>query len=590
MFETVLLSQSVRYELRMESPSNHYFQVDMFLSDVKKSEVEVKLPVWTPGSYLVREFSKNINIVRAFNELGNELSVRKTSKNAWIIDSKKAKTIKVSYEVYAFELTVRTSFLDATHGFISGTGIFMYNEQTRNKSGKLTVIPHESFSKITTPLPLNNSIESTHTKEYSFENYDQLVDSPIEIGNHEEFTFQAAGIPHTVAIYGWGNYDISTLQRDMAKIVETATDVFGHNPNDSYTFIIHNVTNGQGGLEHINSTTLSVNRYTYQGDNYLGFLSLVAHEYFHLWNVKRLRPIELGPFNYDSEVYTSLLWVMEGFTSYYDELLMLRAGFYTENQLLNKLLGTLNYVEGQIGSRVQPVAHASFDAWIKAYRPNENSSNTTVSYYSKGSILAFLLDILIIDKYDGEKSLDHFMQYLYSKYFDKMKRGFTQEEFYKDIVDFIGEQASDFLKNYVDDTQTPDYISICKKIGINLQTVEDKISSLGINVIQSEKTLVVQTVREGSVAHKAGISPKDEIIGCNGIRINKNDWDKLMENSSLGEKIELLVSRDNVLMTIPIEIRNDTRTKYQIAFPYSSAQKNTPQQEKLRKYWGRTLN
>jgi len=589
MSGTILLSQSVRYELRMNSPTDHYFQVDMFLSELKKTQVEVKLPIWTPGSYLVREFSKNINRVYAFDESGKELSVRKTKKNAWLIDTKKSKTIRVSYEVYAFELTVRTSFLDETHGFVSGTGVFMYTEDTRNKPGRLTIIPHESFSKITTPLELSNSTKDSRNKEYTFDNYDQLADSPIEIGNHEEFTFKASGVLHTVALYGWGNYDIRTLQRDMAKIVEAATDVFGQNPNKDYTFIIHNVTHGQGGLEHVNSTTLSVNRYTYQGEQYLGFLSLVAHEYFHLWNVKRLRPIELGPFNYDSEVYTSFLWIMEGFTSYYDELLMLRAGFYTENQLLNKLLGTINYVEGQMGSKIQPVAHSSFDAWIKAYRPNENSSNTTVSYYSKGSIIAFLLDILIIDKYDGKKCLDHFMRELYAKYFDKLNRGFTNEEFTKDLVNFLGDDAIDFLNSYVEDTKTPDYVSICKKIGLNLKQIDDKIPSLGIGLSQSEKTLTVQNVRAGTNAQRVGISPKDEIIGCNGIRINKNDWDKLLENTSSGEKLELLISRDNVLMNISIEVSDEFRTKYQILFPYSSEQKNTPQQEKFRNYWARTL-
>jgi len=590
MQTALTLSQSVRYELHMESPVDHYFQIDMFLSGYKTTEIEVKLPVWTPGSYLVREFSKNIDIVQAFDEQGRSLSVRKKNKNSWIIDPQKSKEIKVSYQVYAFELTVRTSFLDATHGFVSGTGIFMYTEQTRNKTGKLTVFPHRSFAKITTSLPLlaTKSTADHFYREYSFDNYDQLVDCPIEIGNHEEFSFTAANVVHTVAMYGWGNYDIPMLQRDMAKIVEVATDVFGHNPNKNYVFIIHNVTQAQGGLEHVNSTTLSVNRYTYQGDSYLGFLSLVAHEYFHLWNVKRLRPFELGPFNYDAENYTSMLWIMEGFTSYYDELLMLRAGFYTENQLLNKFLSTLNHIEGIPGAKVQPVAHASFDAWIKAYRSNENSSNTTVSYYSKGSIMALLLDVLIIDKYAGEKSLDHFLRLLYAKYFQQQERGFTEAEFEMELTHFLGMEAIDFLKNYIYDTKTPDYTSICSKVGWNLLYVGTPTPSLGASLLQSDKQLTIQVVRSGSAAQRAGLSPNDEIIACNGIRMNKTDLERLVENTKVGDTLQILVSRDNVLLDIPLVLTQYERPKYQVAF--ATKQENTDRQERLHKYWLRSAN
>ena len=252
---TVSLAQKVRYELRMENPNNHYFQVDMFLNDYKSKEVTVKMPVWAPGSYLVREFSKNVNLVKAYDENGQELKVNKKTKNAWTIVRGKAKEIKVSYEVYAFELTVRTSFLDATHGFVSGTGVFMYTEETKNKSGKLKVTPHESFKTITTALPIAGEGVVNESTEYTFSDYDYLVDCPIEIGNQEVFHFDAAGVKHTVAMYGAGNYDVPTLQKDMAKICEAATDIFGQNPNKDYTFIIHNVTQGQGGLEHINSTT-----------------------------------------------------------------------------------------------------------------------------------------------------------------------------------------------------------------------------------------------------------------------------------------------------------------------------------------------
>ena len=314
IFSSVSLAASIKYRLSTPKPQDHYFQVEMELDGFKEKELLVKMPVWAPGSYLVREFAKNLNQVLATNENGSPLLTEKIDKNTWKISKGKAKTVKVNYEVYAFELSVRTSFLDATHGFVSPSGVFMYVEGYKGLSGQVWVEIHPVFSKITTALPTVANIRlPENLRAYAYNNYDELVDSPIEIGNQETFTFNAAGVTHEVAMVGKGNYDVEKLKTDMAAIVEAATDVFGQNPNKNYTFIIHNVVDGQGGLEHAASTVLSVNRWTYEGAAYKGFLSLVAHEYFHLWNVKRIRPIELGPFNYNEEndTLTGLWYVIE---------------------------------------------------------------------------------------------------------------------------------------------------------------------------------------------------------------------------------------------------------------------------------------
>ena len=345
LFSGFIHAQSVNYELSMPKPQNHYYHIKMELNDFNQKELNISLPVWAPGSYLVREFSKNINLVKAFDEKGNPLEIKKTRKNSWSIKKGNKQNVVIKYEVYAFELSVRTSFLDLTHGFVSGSGVFMFVEDYLNISGSLKVLPYEGFTKVSTALP-----KAKEKFTYNYSDYDQLVDCPIEIGNQIVFEFNAAGVKHTVAIYGDGNYVIEDLRNDMTKIIEEETKVFGQNPNKEYLFIIHNVVNGQGGLEHKNSTTLSVNRWTYSGSNYVKFLSLVAHEYFHLWNVKRIRPIELGPFDYNQENYTDLLWVMEGFTSYYDELILLRSGYYSQHQMLGKIESAINYVEGSEGS------------------------------------------------------------------------------------------------------------------------------------------------------------------------------------------------------------------------------------------------
>ena len=549
------------YELRMPKPQNHYFEVQMNISENSDKQVEVKLPVWAPGSYLVREFSKNINLVKAFTKDGKALKVSKKSKNAWVIDAGSEKNIQVKYEVYSFEVSVRTPFLDLSHGFVSGSGIFMYVDKAKNQAGSLTVFPHESFKRISTSLPFAET-DKSNGQRFLFENYDQLVDCPLEIGNQEIFEFTSAGVTHTVAMYGEANYDVNDLKRDMAKIVEAETAVFGINPNKNYTFIVHNVVDGQGGLEHMNSCVLSVNRWTYAGLQYVDFLNLVAHEYFHLWNVKRIRPIELGPFNYDEENYTSLLWVMEGFTSYYDELILRRTGFYSEETFLAKLQSSINYVEGTPGSRVQPVAHASFDAWVKAYRPNENSSNTSMTYYSRGSVLASVIDAMIVAESDGKKCLDHFMQQLYKTYYEGLKRGFSEAEFKQELAKFMGKNMDEFFLKYVDGTEIIPYKEFYAPVGLSVQDVSTNNPSFGASFREEGGKVMVKSVRFGSSAEEAGISVGDEIIGCNAYRVDQSMLEGMLNGLSNLEACDLLIARDELLFSVHVTIRNFKKPQF----------------------------
>ena len=573
-----LKATKLTYHLSMPQPNTHYFAVKIAVTENQAQTQEFKLPVWTPGSYLVREFSKNLNQVRAIDANGKELQVLKKTKNAWEVSCNGANSYTVFYEVYAFELSVRTPYLDNTHGFVPGAAVFMYTEETRNQQGLLKVYPHASFKKVSTALaPIDfKSDAGTMAKSeigvqsFIFNDYDQLVDCPIEIGNQQEFSFMAAGVRHRVAMYGEANYNVSELQRDMAKVVEAATGVFGSNPNKDYLFIVHNVSEGQGGLEHMNSCVLSVSRWSYTGSNYLGFINLVAHEYFHLWNVKRIRPIELGPFNYDQECYTSLLWVMEGTTSYYDELLLRRAGFYTPAEFISKLQGQINYVEGSPGSRVQPVAHASFDAWIKAYRPNENSGNTTMTYYSRGAVLGAVLDAFLIQKSKAKQSLDGFMQVLYNKYALELKRGFTEQEFEQELSNYCGEDMRSFFTNYVNGTQIIPYQKYFEPLGIKVQDQTNTLTNFGA-ALEPGEILKVRTVRSGSAAEDAGICVGDEILGCDGYRINKTDLENKYNNLQPGVSIELLLSRDGKLFSTKCAMKTYAKPQFSLQIKDANA-------------------
>jgi predicted metalloprotease with PDZ domain len=573
-------SQSLSYQLRMPKPQNHYFEVEMTLSDFKEKQLDIKMPVWAPGSYLVREFSKNVNLVRAFDDKGKEIQVQKKKKNTWTISTDGNKKIRVKYEVYSFELSVRTPFLDLTHGFVSGSGVFMYVEGYKDKKGILEVIPHSSFKTITTALPKAAIlVQKDGSQSFEFLNYDQLVDCPIEIGNQTVFDFMASGTKHTVAMYGEAFYDIESLKIDMTKIIDAETAIFGSNPNKDYVFIVHNVVDGQGGLEHANSCVLSVNRWTYGGSEYRNFLNLVAHEYFHLWNVKRIRPIELGPFDYDQENYTTLLWVMEGFTSYYDELILRRAGYYTKEEILAKIQSSVNYVEGSVGARVQPVAHASFDAWIKAYRPTENSANTSMTYYSRGTIHGAVFDAMIIDNSKGKQGLDHFMKHLFQKFYIEMNRGFTEAEFKSELEKFVGKNLDDFFKNYIHGTEIIPYAEIFDKIGVSVKDVTTFKPSFGAAVREENGKIMVKSIRANSCAEDAGISVGDEIIGCNGFRVNQAMLEGIMNGLNISETAELLVAREEKLFSVKVKMTNFRKPQFQFQQEISS--KN----ESLFNYW-----
>lgn len=562
-FLTLGFAQEIHHKLSMPEPQTHYFHVEVELTDFSEDELVLSLPTWTPGSYLIREYSKHLNLVRATDAKGKELPIGKIAKNKWSIYKKDVQKVIVKYEVYAFDLTVRTSFLDLTHGYLNGTNVFMYPEGHKELGGKLTVIPYSGFKKIATALPKQgDGVAGDGGTNYTFRDYDHLADSPIEIGNYETFSFKAAGVNHEVAMYGTGNYDVDRLKKDMAKIAESATSIFGENPNDNYLFIIHNTKRGGGGLEHLESTTLNVNRWTYEGPDYLKFLSLVAHEYFHLWNVKRLRAKALGPFNYDKENYTDLMWVMEGFTSYYDELILRRAGFYTQEEYLNRVKSTLNYVEGSVGNKVQPVAHASFDAWIKAYRPNENSSNTTISYYSKGHLVAVTLDAMIIAEYKGKKCMDDFLELLYNKYYKELDRGFTAEEFQTELETFLKKDLKEFFKNHVYGTKTIDYAKYFKPLGLNITLNEDPRIAFGVNTADENGKLIVKSVIAGSEAEKAGVSPNDEIISFNGFRVSQASFTDYLSGLNVGSEFVLIISRDVLLMVIEAEMGLLESTRY----------------------------
>ncbi|SDL99157.1 Predicted metalloprotease, contains C-terminal PDZ domain [Catalinimonas alkaloidigena] len=554
---------SLAYRLKFEAPQAHYFVVEMDLDGFRQKFVDLKIPVWTPGSYLVREYARHVEGFTAKDGNNQDLRWEKINKNTWRIYSNRAAQIRVRYDVYANELTVRTSHVDASHGYINGASAFLYPAEQQALASTLTVEPYEGWNRVSTSLLQTGNEPFV----YRVPNYDILVDSPLEIGTHETFRFTAAGVPHEVAIWGVGSqgsvaFDSTQLKTDMAKIVERAKDVFGEHPCDRYTFIIHAFPGGGGGLEHLNSTTCQTTPATFQDDGrYRGFLGLISHEYFHLWNVKRLRPRALGPFNYDEENYTHMLWVAEGFTAYYDDYLVHRAGFTSADQWLGTLAGNINSVENRPGRNVQSLAEASFDAWIKAYRPDENSQNSQVTYYTQGAVMAMLLDLTILHETNGQKTLDDAMQTLYNRYYKQLGRGYTDEEFMRAISETAGKDLSAFFSQYVFGTQVPEYDDYFAYVGLKLKDRNqgNEEAWLGASLNSEGK---VRFVYRDSPAWQGGLNTEDVILAVNEWTVSNNNLNDLIGLYQPGDEVTLTVSRHNRLVELPVTLVANPQSSY----------------------------
>ena len=567
----------IQFQVSFTQPQAHYADVKMTINNIKKKELIVKMPVWTPGSYLIREFSKNIESFEVNNGKSSPVEFQKISKNAWKINTNGQKSITISYRVYSFEISVRTSFVDADHAFLSTSSLFLYPEGDLAAPSLVTIIPYKGWSKVSTGLAPVVGKEFT----YYAKNFDWLFDSPIEVGNQDVFEFNAAGVRHEVAMVGGGNYDKEQLKVDMAKIVEKETAIFGENPNKHYVFIVHNYLAGGGGLEHQNSTVLGAKRMGYQDTkSYKGFLSLVAHEYFHLWNVKRLRPVALGPFDYDNENYTTNLWIAEGFTAYYDNLIVQRAGLFTPDEFLKFLEGDINLVYNQPGSKIQPLSEASFDAWIKSYRPNENTSNTTISYYNKGSLVACLLDLAIINHSNGTQSLDDAMRFAYTEYYKNKDKGYTDAEFKAIFEKFSGENLDQFYKDYINGLESFDFQKYLNYAGLNLKERARNSNEpyLGITLTNDSKSVITKVAR-GSAAWNDGLNVNDEILAINGERIT--DVLSYIASHKVLENLAFLINRDGVIKTINVTLKAAPNKSWQI----DQMEKTTPAQKAVLAKW-----
>ena len=548
---------SIRYKVTFPEARNHYLEVTADYPVRGLEEVELMMAVWTPGSYLVREFSRHVEGCRAAGRNGQPLEVRKTTKNRWRVVTGSEPSIRVFYRVYCHEMSVRTNWVEEEFAILNGAPTFL------TLAGSLD-LPHQvelelpgRWSTSLTGLPGHPGGDA---HSYRAPDFDTLVDSPILIGNPCVHAFEVGGKPHYLGMLGSEPFwDVEKCAEDIRKIVEQNIGFWGELPYEQYVFL-NLVVEAAGGLEHRNSTLMMTSRWCYRDRAcYRKWLGLVSHEYFHTWNVKRLRPVELGPFDYEKEVYTRSLWVGEGLTSYYDDLLLVRAGLCTREDYLKAMGRNIKTLQTTPGRGVRSLEENSFDAWVKCYRRDENSANSSMSYYTKGAIVGFLLDARIRRISGGRKSLDDVMRLAYRRY--SGERGYTSAEFEATASEVADEDLSEWLSGCLQSTGELEYEEALDYYGLRFKEPvsesEDQEATtawLGAETEIQQARLMVRQVKRGTPAFTSGVCAGDEILALDGYRVKPSDSRKRLQQYDPGDEVKVLVARRQKLLTLRVSL------------------------------------
>ncbi len=582
---SLLISQpsdeAMTFIVSMDKPSTHYYHVVFRCEGLKGKSQDFKLPAWTPGYYRIMDYAKNVLNFHAADEEGNPLAWEKITKNTWRVDSGSANVISVSYDVYAFNISVAESFLDDRRAFISPTSVFMHVAGKIGHPVTLTIKPSQEFSRISTGL---DPVEGYPNTFYA-PDFDILYDCPILIGNQEILNFDVQGIPHVIAIEGLRSFDRNKFLTDIKLLAEESTKLIGEIPYTHYTFIM--MEEGRGGLEHLNSMAVFYNLPRLKNPSgYKDWLCFIAHEFFHLYNVKRIRPIVLGPFDYDKENYTHMLWVSEGMTVYYEYVILRRAGLLTQEEFFRRIQRTITNYESRPGRLFQSAAESSFDTWMKFFDRNENSANTTISYYSKGAALGLLLDLKIRHESKNQKSLDHVMRVLYKKYYKEKKRGFTDNEFRKECEDAAGCPLPEIFDVYVPTVREIDYPKYFAYAGLDINVTHKEQPGVffGAETRDNDGHLMITSVEWDSPAQHGGLSARDEVLAIDGNRVTFRTMNQILSSKKPGDKIRILLSRRDSICNAEVTLGSKTAQSFHI----KTSSNLTPLQSAILKDWLRS--
>jgi predicted metalloprotease with PDZ domain len=573
------------FTVSAEQPAGHYYHVEFRCDGLQGDGQDFKMPVWMPGFYHIQDYSKNVVNFKASDGSGHHLHWTKTNKNTWHVRTANAALVVVTYDVYAFARSAGGNYLDDRRGFFVGPGMYLHVSGIIDHPVSITFKPPAGWT-------IANGLDPIPGKPNAFSapDFDLLYDCPTLLGNQEHFQFDVQGVPHYIVAEDVpANIDRTKIAADLKKIVTAATGMMGDIPYKHYTFLL--MGRGAGGVEHLTSTAMMFDGKSLEApDGYRRWLSFAAHEYFHTFNVKRIRPIALGPFDYDRENFTTMLWEAEGFTSYYMDLLVERAGLMNHEQYFGALTHDISNYENVSGHLFESAAESSIDTWIRG----EDAANTTISYYDKGSAIGALLDFKIRAETKNQKSLDDVMRAAYQEFFKGKRRGFTDAEFREICERVAGVPLSEIFDDYIASTKEVDYAKYFALAGLKIDAelrAKPGVAYLGAQlegggrggrgpVVPSGK-LVVARVEYDSPASRAGLSAQDEILAIDGETPGSRSLDELLKTRSSGDHIKILIARDGRIK----EIEAVLGPKMERSFKIQPMENPTPLQAAILKDW-----
>lgn len=574
----------LHYQISPVSPNSHLFEVSLTFPSISEKNYTLSLPAWLPGSYMIRDFAKNIITIHAHSAAGEVIALDKQDKQTWILQARD-QHVTVRYQVFAFDLSVRTAYLDSERGFFNGSSTFLQVQELAEQPCELIIhnantLGHQKW-RVATGLTRAAETEKYQFGRYLAENYQQLIDCPVALGEFDSTEFVVEGVIHHLVFTSKHYGDTQRLANDVSKLCQHHISLFGEVPFKEYWFITHLQASGFGGLEHKNSTILQASRFDlpnpYQkdaelSDNYKTFLSLCSHEYFHAWNVCRIKPKEFTPYNLQEEVYTKQLWAYEGITSYYDDLSLYRTGLINFDDYLKLLAKTATRVFRGEGELKQSVTESSFDAWTKFYQQGPDAVNNIVSYYTKGSLIALWLDLTIREKSNGQYSLDNLMQELWI-HFGRPSIGTSEDDFINIANILCGEDISAAFKQHLYSQERIDISSQLANVGVilsqekfkkvnNLETCANSNyqAYLGVHFQAQPSGLKVSQVIEGSPMEKAGLAVNDILIAVDNMKISENSLQKLLDYLPENSEVSCHYFRDDQLLSSTCQITDSPRT------------------------------
>ncbi|MGA3041601.1 MAG: PDZ domain-containing protein [Bryobacteraceae bacterium] len=538
----------INYTVRIPAPQTHYVEVEARVPTGAQPRVELMMAVWTP--YVIREYAKNLEEVTARTADGRPLAIEKSRKNRWRIETDGADPVVVSYKVYCHVMGVQDNWVDDEFALLNGAPTFLTLADGVARPHDVRIVLPSAWKTTVTGMPPVPGDRG----HYRAPDYESLVDSPIVAGNPAVHEFTVEGRPHYLVDVGEdGVFDGERAAADLARIVRADARMWGGLPYDQYLFL-NMLTGGGGGMEHSNSTALMSDRWnTRTRRNYLRWLDLASHEFFHAWNVKRLRPAELTPGEYETEPYTTSLGIAEGFTSYYGPLMVRRAGLCTEEELLASLSRTIRELQTTPGRLVESLSLSSFDTWIKFYHPDENSENTAISYYTKGAVAGFLLDARVRTATAGAKSLDDVMRLALAR--NPVRAGYTPAAFRAAASEVAGTDLSAWFARVFDSTAELDYREALDWFGLRFaDEPPGKQAWLGADTKVEDGRLLVTRIPRGTPAYAAGIDTGDEIVAFGDFRVRPADWDRQLANYHPGDRLPLLLARRGRLVPVTVTL------------------------------------